>query len=416
MSNVNFLDELLDEVAVEWKALRDVTLSTGNIKWRDANRAYRYIDLTSVSIETKAIAETPYITQSNAPSRAQKLIEKDDVIFATTRPAQQRYCLIDDEYAGEVASTGYCVLRAKKAEVLPRWILHWIASSDFKAYVEENQSGSAYPAISDMKVKDFKIPVPCPDNPKKSLEIQAEIVRILDAFAELTAELTAELKARKKQYNYYRDQLLSFEERVPLLSLSQCCESIADGDHQAPQKTENGIPFITISDVSATNQIDFINTKFVSASYYDGLDKKRKARANDILYTVVGSFGIPVYIDSDRKFAFQRHIAILRPNPEIVISKYFYHALRSSNVVKQAHSVAAGAAQKTITLAALNRMKIAVPPLAEQARIVGILDKFDALTNSISEGLPREIELRQKQNEYYRDLLLSFPKPDEVKA
>ena len=147
MSSGNFLDKLLDGEAVEWKALGEVTLPTTNIRWRDADRAYRYIDLTSVSIETKKIADTPEITFSNAPSRAQKLVEKNDVIFATTRPTQQRYCLIDDEYAGEVASTGYCVLRAKSDEVLPKWILYWIASTDFKTYVEENQSGSAYPAI-----------------------------------------------------------------------------------------------------------------------------------------------------------------------------------------------------------------------------------------------------------------------------
>jgi len=162
----------------------------------------------------KRRVETSEITRSNAPSRAQKLVEKDDVIFATTRPVQQRYCLIDDYHAGEVASTGYCVLRAKKEEVSPKWILHWIASSDFKAYVEENQSGSAYPAISDAKVKDFKIPIPCPEDSKKSLAIQAEIVRILDKFDTLTNSLSEglprEIELRQKQYEHYRDLLLSF--------------------------------------------------------------------------------------------------------------------------------------------------------------------------------------------------------------
>ena len=89
--------ELLDGVEVECKALRDVTMSTSNIKWRDTDRTYRYIDLTSVSRENKRITETSQITANNAPSRAQKLVEKDDVIFATTRPAQQRFCLINDE-------------------------------------------------------------------------------------------------------------------------------------------------------------------------------------------------------------------------------------------------------------------------------------------------------------------------------
>lgn len=201
MSGMNFLEKLLDGVAVEWKPLGDVVLPTSNIKWRNTDRIYRHIDLTSVGIETKKIAEITEIKANNAPSRAQKLVEKNDVIFATTRPSQQRYCLIDNEYSGEVASTGYCILRAKKDEVLPKWILYCIASNNFKIYVEENQSGSAYPAISDTKVKDFIIPIP-------PLKIQAEIVRILDTFTALTAELTD----RKKQYNYYRDRLLTFEE------------------------------------------------------------------------------------------------------------------------------------------------------------------------------------------------------------
>ena len=114
MTSVDFLGELLHGISVEWKALVEITLPTSNIKWRDAERSYRYIDLTSVHIETKAIIETTEIQASNAPSRAQKLVEKDDLIFATTRPTQQRYCLIGDEYSGEVASTGYCVLRAKQ--------------------------------------------------------------------------------------------------------------------------------------------------------------------------------------------------------------------------------------------------------------------------------------------------------------
>lgn len=186
MSNLSFMEKLLHGVEVVWKSIGEVTLRTRNIRWCDTTRSHRYIDLTSVSIETKKIIETSVVAASNAPSRAQKLVEKDDVIFATTRPTQMRYCLIDEKYSGEVASTGYCVLRAKKDAVLPKWILHWLSSGEFKKYLEENQSGSAYPAISDAKVKEFKIPIPYPDNPKKSLEIQAEIVRILDTFTELT--------------------------------------------------------------------------------------------------------------------------------------------------------------------------------------------------------------------------------------
>jgi type I restriction enzyme S subunit len=170
--------------------------------------------LTSVSRENNLIIETSEITAMNAPSRAQKLVEKDDVIFATTRPTQLRLCLINEEYSGEVASTGYCVLRANADEILPKWIYYHLSSLKFFNYVEENQSGSAYPAISDSKIKEFKLPIPYPSDPVKSLADQARIVAILDKFDTLTNSISEglprEIALRQQQYEYYRDLLLSF--------------------------------------------------------------------------------------------------------------------------------------------------------------------------------------------------------------
>ena len=100
--------------------------------------------------------------------------------------------------------------------------------------------------------------------------------------------------------------------------LCDCCVSIADGDHQAPPKSDSGIPFVTISNINASNQFDFTDTMFVPQEYYDRLDSKRKAQKGDILYSVVGSFGIPVFMKETIPFVFQRHIAILRPNDTIL--------------------------------------------------------------------------------------------------
>lgn len=419
MSDVSFypkghmMEKLLDGVEVEWKALGDVAEYSQTRVDASCLNASSFVGVDNLVADKGGRVDATYMPNTERLTA----YEAGDILLGNIRPYLKK--------VWKATNSGGCsgdVLAVRISEnfksiVSSDYLYYLLSSDEFFSYNMQHAKGAKMPRGNKAAILNYQIPTPCPDNPKKSLKIQAEIVRILDTFTELTTELTTELNARKKQYNYYRDQLLSFEEGAPVLPLSECCESIADGDHQAPQKTESGIPFITISNVSATNQIDFRNTKFVSNSYYDGLDSKRKARTNDILYTVVGSFGLPVHIENDKKFAFQRHIAILRPDSNVVISKYLYHALRSSDVVKQAHSIATGAAQKTITLTALNRMKIAVPPLAEQVRIVTILDKFDALTNSITEGLPREIELRQKQYEYYRDLLLSFPKPDaEVAA
>ena len=417
MSNLSFMEKLLDGVAVEWKPLGEITLRTNNIKWRDATRSYQYIDLTSVSVETKKIIETSEVTSNSAPSRAQKLVEKDDVIFATTRPTQMRYCLIDEEYDGEVASTGYCVLRAKKEDVLPKWILHLISSSEFKAYLEENQSGSAYPAISDAKVKEFRVPIPCPDNPKKSLEIQAEIVRILDAFTAMTAELTAELNLRKKQYNHYRDQLLSFEEGEVEWKNLEDVASFRRGSFPQPYGNsewydgEGCMPFVQVADVA-----DFgfsLHRKTKQQISKLAQPKSVLVEKGTVIVSLQGTIGRVAITQYDCYV--DRTLAIFTNYKVDINKKYFAHQLKAKFDLEK--EFARGSTLKTITKEEFSKFQIPIPPVEEQNRIVSLLDKFDTLTHSIKEGLPREIELRQKQYEYYRDLLLSFPKPDaEVAA
>ena len=415
MSDMNFLERLLDGVAMEWKPLGEIgELVRGNglpktdftesgVPAIHYGQIYTYYGLSTTS--TKSFV---------SPETATKLrkVDKGDVVITNTSENLEDVGKALFYFGDQQAVTGgHATIFKPCKNILGKYFAYFTQTVVFTSEKRKYAKGTKVIDVSATDMAKIPIPIPCPDNPDRSLAIQAEIVQILDAFTALTAELTAELSDRKKQYNYYRDRLLTFGDEIPVMQLSQCCVTIADGDHQAPPQTNTGIPFITISNVSNSYQIDFTNTKFVSEAYYSELDDKRKARKNDILYTVVGSFGIPVFINENKKFTFQRHIAILRPNGNVIIPKYLYHVLRSSDFLKQAHVVAVGAAQKTITLTALNRMKVPVPPLAEQARIVAILDKFDTLTHSISEGLPREIALRQKQYEHYRDLLLSFPPP-----
>ena len=141
---------------------------------------------------------------------------------------------------------------------------------------------------------------------------------------------------------------------------------------------------------------------------YNSLAEKRRPHKGDILYTVVGSYGIPVCIENDEKFVFQRHIAILRPNNDIVKSRYLFHAMQSTDFKMQAEKFAKGAAQKTIALSSLGKMYISVPNMNVQERIVNVLDYFEAVCTDLNIGLPAEIEARQKQYEFYRDLLLTF--------
>ncbi len=196
--------------------------------------------------------------------------------------------------------------------------------------------------------------------------------------------------------------------------LSECCQSISDGDHQAPPKSNKGIPFVTISNIK-DNSFDFTNCMHVPQSYYDNLLAKRKPQKGDILYSVVGSFGIPVLIKENVKFTFQRHIAILRPNPHIVEPSYMYYSMLSKAFFLQADAAAIGAAQRTISLSSLQNLTINLPDLPTQRRIASILSAYDDLI----ENNRRQIKLLEEAAQrLYREWFveLRFPGHESVKV
>ena len=300
--------------------------------------------------------------------------------------------------SGKFSVTNVCGVIDNISEDVNTKYLYYVLNRVAPTYVN---CGMGNPKLMSNVMARISLPIP-------PLEIQREIVRILDNFTNLTAELTAELTARKAQYSYYRDKLLINEIESKFKRLEECCDSIADGDHQPPPKAETGTPFITISDITERRTIDFSKSKYVPDEYYNHLADKRKPKKGDVLYTVVGSYGIPVYIPENIRFVFQRHIAILKPNNAIVDSRYLYHVMNGTGFHKQADLAAKGAAQKTIGLTALSKMTVPVPPIDVQKRIVEVLDNFEKICSDLNIGLPAEIEARQKQYEYYRDKLLTF--------
>ncbi|HEM3450564.1 TPA: restriction endonuclease subunit S [Streptococcus suis] len=206
-----YRDNLLsfeDEVyQVEWKTLGEVGLPTENISWKSqGEQCFSYIDLSSVDRDSKKITETTEITKYTAPSRAQKIVKENDIIFGTTRPTLRRYAKIPLEFDNQICSTGFYVFRASD-EVLPNYIYHIFGSNAFNNFVEENQSGASYPAISNSLVDQYKLPVP-------SKKVQSRIVQVLDNFDavcnDLNIGLPKEIELRKKQYEYFREKLLTF--------------------------------------------------------------------------------------------------------------------------------------------------------------------------------------------------------------
>lgn len=199
---------------------------------------------------------------------------------------------------------------------------------------------------------------------------------------ELYRQIQEEKKRLIKEGKIKKEKLLPEirEEEIPFdipeswkwVRLIDLCKSISDGDHQPPPQTSNGIPFLVISNVSS-GTIDFANTRYVSEDYFEALPSERIAEKGDILFTVTGSYGIPVKVSCDQLFCFQRHIALLKL---LIDWNYIFYALKSPVIKLQCDNIATGTAQKTVGIKMLRSIVLPLPPLAEQHRIVAKLEEI----------------------------------------
>ena len=275
------------------------------------------------------------------------------------------------------------------------WLyVYYYLKNNEKSLLGQQQTGSI-PAISKKQIESFKIPVP-------PLEVQCKIVHILDDFTLLSAELSAELKARKNQYNYYRDKEMLNAKNVVKYKLNEIAK-IYDGTHQTPKYTDSGIDFISVENIK-----DIYNSKkYISVEDYNKY--KIKPKLNDIFMTRIGTIGKCTVFNKQKDLAYYVSLALIRPNNDIVDSYYLKYLIESIIGIKELRKrTLVNAVPIKINKDDIGKLVLPIPPLEEQKRIVNILDRFDKLCNDISEGLPAEIEARQKQYEYYRDKLLTF--------
>ncbi|EFC4902307.1 restriction endonuclease subunit S [Escherichia coli] len=389
MSEMSYLEKLLDGVDVEWLPLSDLarirngkdhkSLSEGEFPVYGSGGIMRYVDTyaynkPSVLIPRKGSLGNLFFV---------------DVPFWT----------VDTIFYTEI----------DEAQIRPKYLYYFLTTVGLG---EMNQAGGV-PSQTQSVLNKLKIPIPCPGNPEKSLAIQSVIVRILDKFSALTAELTAELTMRKKQYNYYRDQLFSFGAHdVKRLKLGELCV-IGDGLHGTPEYDANGDYFFINGNNLGYQKISFNdNTKKVN----DPMFKKHGIHfdpINTVFLSINGTIGNVSFYNNE-KIVLGKSVAYFKIKSPELHTRYLFYFLQTNYAKQYFENQKTGSTIKNLGLKSLRAFEIPIPSYDEQLYIVATMDKFYNLTNSITEGLPREIELRQKQYEYYRDLLFSFPKPETV--
>lgn len=289
------------------------------------------------------------------------------------------------------------LLRPEQSVLNSKYLIHVIGSKIGRKELRKRTLVNAVPIKINMgDIGKIKIPLP-------PLPVQEEIVRILDNFTELTTELTekltTELTARKKQYEYYRDKLLTFGEHMKILSLGDIGKiSMCKRIMKAETNSTGDVPFFKIGTFGKEPDA------YISWDKYNEYKEKYSfPKKGDILISASGTIGRTVIYDGKPAYYQDSNIVWIDNDESIVLNKYLYYYYQLNP-----WAISNGGTIARLYNDNISKTKIYVPPLAEQQRIVSILDRFDALCNDITSGLPAEIELRKKQYEYYRDKLLDF--------
>lgn len=382
MKGANFLEKLLDNQPVEWKKLGEVCNRTKGTKITAGKMKELHKEAAPIKIfaggKTVAFVDYGDIPAKDVYTEASVIVKSRGII-------EVEY--YDAPFSHKAEMWSYA---SKSSELNIKYLYYYLKTQEF--HLQKIASKMQMPQIGISDTESLEIPIP-------PLSVQSRIVEILDKFtsleAELEEQLQAELELRKKQYAYYREQLLNFsytppsEFNVVYKKLGEVCDVLRGRRLTKKQLSQDKEGFAVY------------HGGIVPIGYYPTANRK----ANSTMVINVGASAGTVgysreeYWSSDGCYCFTE-------NPVLIQRFLFYYLQSIEHKIKSKVRVAG---IPTLDANILYNLEIPLPPLSEQARIVEILDKFDTLTNSISEGLPLEIQLRKQQYEYYREQLLAFP-------
>ena len=382
MTRLKYIIEQLCPDGVEYKTLGEIaTISRGGSfqKKHFVDSGVPCIHYGQIYTRYGLFAHEALTYISYEVAEKQRFAQPNDIVMAVTSENIEDVCKCV-VWLGDtsVAVSGHSAIIHHSQNA--KFLAYYFHSSMFFAQKRKIAQGTKVIEVSPEKLNRVTIPIP-------PLEVQAEIVRILDKFTELTTELATELANRKKQFEYYRNNLLTFNTNVEMKKLKDVSESIASGKNK--NRSESGkYPVYGSTGIIAKTNVPVFSKK-------------------QILVARVGANAGYVHI-ADGEYDVSDNTLIIDIKTGYSI-KYIYHYLVNKNL----NQFAKGGGQPLITAGQLKELQLPVPNIEVQERIVNVLDSFDAICCDLNIGLPAEIEARQKQYEYYRDKLLSFKKGED---
>lgn len=391
MEGRNFLEKLLDGATVEWKPLGEILLPKGYIRGPFGSAIKKQFFVAEgilVYEQQHAIYDQRdfryFITKERAESLKRFFVKPNDMIISCSGTIG-RISIINQQDRLGVINQALLILRFDFSRVNIKFIKYYFEC--FPNLIVSSTGGAITNIEKREIIEKIPIPIPCPDNPDLSLAIQAEIVRILDTFTELTRELTRELTARKKQYHYYRDRLLTFEDgEVEWKPLSEIGKFIRGKRFTKADYADNGITVIHYGEIYT--QYGVSTSHALSKVRPEMAKTLRYAEPGDVVITDVGEtvedVGKAVAWLGNEKVAIHDHCYAFRHsmNP-----KFVSYYMQTTKFIAEKAKYVARTKVNTLLVNSYSKISIPMPSPTEQARIVAILDKFDTLTTDLSAGL-----------------------------
>ena len=399
------LDELIAELCpngVVYKKLGEVaTISRGgNFQKKDfVEQGVPCIHYGQIYTKYGLFADSTFTFITAEKAKKQKMAVKNDVIMAVTSENIDDVCKcmawLGDE---DVAISGHSAIIHHTLN--PKYLVYYLHTAHFYAQKRKLAHGTKVIEVTPDKLNDVVLPVP-------PLEVQREIVHVLDSFTLLTAELTAELTARKKQYEFYRDKLLTTHDNVEMVELGTVCDFVR-GPFGGALKKEIFQPdgyAVYEQQHAIYRNLDF--RYFIDERKFSEL-KRFSVAPGDMIVSCSGTIGKTFVIPEEAPKGVINQ-ALLKLTPKENLDVFYLQYFFENTISKTLNGVARGGAIKNVpSVSELKAIKLPLPSIDVQHRLVHVLDNFEKICTDLNIGLPAEIEARQKQYEYYRDLLLTF--------
>ena len=399
-NNRTFLEKLLDGAEVEWKTVKSLCndnfwLMPATPEFED-NGTIPYIASKNIKGGKIDFQNTKYINEHvyQELSRTRCIIENDILISMIGTIGEAVIVKKEDLF---FYGQNMYILRLNNKLVNHKFFLYYFTAPFILNSLLSKKNSSNQGYLKAGQIENLKIPIP-------PLSVQTEIVKILDALTALTSELTSELTLRSKQYEYYREKLLSFDS-LEQLNMGGAKKKLIDVAIYAKVR-------ISANKLNKENYVgveNLLQNKLgkTSSNYVPTEGSFIEYLPNDILIGNIRPYLRKIWL-ADKTGGTNGDVLVIRLTDKNILPRYLYHILANEHFFEYNIKYSKGAKMPRGDKAAILQYEFDVPSLAEQHRIVSILDKFETLTNSITEGLPLAIEQSQKRYEYYRELLLSF--------